>query len=96
MAEQYTPTTEEMRERYQDWADEFSLAASPGADFDRWLVAHDAQVLRDAAMATRTDRFRIDEGISTAYANTFEAGVLRVKAMLLGEADRIAGGTSHA
>ena len=44
----YTPTTETVRERF---ADGFPRAGYIQAleDFDRWLAAHDAEVLRKAA-----------------------------------------------
>ncbi|WP_323986220.1 hypothetical protein [Microbacterium plantarum] len=53
MAEQYTPTTEEVRE-YLEAADRvtahmFSPDAPDAAEaFDRWLAAHDAQVRAEA------------------------------------------------
>jgi len=57
MAEQYTPTVEEMRSFYvAERLDGPHLAGFPKptvsqaeAEFDRGLAAHDAQVLRDAA-----------------------------------------------
>jgi len=45
----YTPDNEEIREMY--WACSGEPRRDSGAwdEFDRWLAAHDAQVLRDAA-----------------------------------------------
>ncbi len=54
MAEQSTPTTEEVRERFVDGfpMDTWMVARQEAvADFDRWLRARDAQVLRDAALS---------------------------------------------
>lgn len=59
MAEQYTPTTEEVRE-YIEAADRVTAhmfspdAPDAAAAFDRWLAAHDAQV-RAEALAEVTD-----------------------------------------
>ena len=48
----YTPTTEQVR---NGWIDNGTHEERDGAEFDRWLAAHDAQVaakaLRDAADA---------------------------------------------
>lgn len=81
--EQYTPTTEEIRE-YIEAADRATAhmvaldAPATVAAFDRWLASHDAQVqveaLRDAA-----DRWHV-ENIGTAP---------RMHSWLLAEADRI-------
>jgi len=61
MTEQYTPTTEEMRGSWVEamaevGRDDHGLPWEQGKAkaleaFDRWLAAHDAQVLRDAATA---------------------------------------------
>lgn len=49
----YTPTAEDVREAYAIYnANGFLVLSSmhqDHADFDRWLAAHDAQVLRNAA-----------------------------------------------
>jgi hypothetical protein len=45
--QQFTPTTEEIREAYalsDDGLDFKSAAERRGHDFDRWLAAHDAEV----------------------------------------------------
>lgn len=51
----YTPTTDQVKYRYQ-----LDVGNSPisgrsfdeaGLEFDRWLAAHDAEVLREAATA---------------------------------------------
>lgn len=50
----YTPTTEEVREAISEWAwarrmFRPELGQSDGLEADRWLAAHDAEVLRAAA-----------------------------------------------
>jgi hypothetical protein len=46
---EHTPTTEEVRQRYayDEWTDP---QESDYAAFDRWLAAHDAEVLRDGGL----------------------------------------------
>lgn len=62
MAEDYTPTTETVREVYAVWRyDEGVLGErDAAAEFDAWLAAHDRQVaervLRDAAEFERRGR----------------------------------------
>lgn len=48
MTEEYTPTTEQVREAYE-MAHELTGAPLSDAEFDRWLAKHDAEVLRKAA-----------------------------------------------
>lgn len=54
MTDEYTPTTEEVRTRFQrDCArnrDDEPSARVSGADFDRWLTRRDAELLRSAAV----------------------------------------------
>lgn len=54
MSEPYTPSVEEVRERFVDGfpIDTWLISREQcGTDFDRWLAAHDAQVRRDQAEA---------------------------------------------
>jgi hypothetical protein len=100
MAEQYTPTTELVRDIWlsalwegiagegtedAQWDEDRRLA-----QFDRWLAAHDAQVLRDAA--------GIISKRESTYGNTtcwvYPTIPSAVEA-LQSQADRIAAGTSH-
>lgn len=87
MAEQYTPTTEDVREAYAGYAWLGPGRSDVTPEFERWLAAHDAQVganaLYDAAddWAANPDSWGDNE---KDYRNE-----------LRDRADRIAGGTSH-
>ena len=49
---EHAPTTEEIRTHYAfGVSPDLSSMHRDRADFDRWLAAHDAQVLREAAEA---------------------------------------------
>jgi len=54
---EYTPTTEQVRAGYEPLhatgPNTYDLMSEEeaGAEFDRWLAAHDAQVLRAAALS---------------------------------------------
>lgn len=103
MADQYTPKTEQVRRYWQyganAWADGVArdddmhpVDGSIGEEFDRWLAARDAQVLRDAADALDASASRMDpkHPIELSYINCtrIDAQELRHRA------DRIEGGTS--
>lgn len=47
---EYTPTTDDVR-AYYVWAKSRRVSRERGAEFDRWLAAHDAEV---AAVARQT------------------------------------------
>jgi len=51
MMPEYTPTAIEVLCRYQEWAGGSSSDESRRAEFDRFLAARDAQVLRAAALS---------------------------------------------
>lgn len=65
----YTPTTEEIRERWMNF--DGGPDVSDAAEFDRWLAAHDAEVLRKAAVEFSCD----NEALST-----FEVAVVHSNA----------------
>lgn len=99
MTEQYTPTTEDIRE-YVETADRvtahmFSHDTPDAAKaFDRWLAAHDAQVraeaLREAAEFIQPWNYdRPDDWTEEARVEATCADALRT------EADRIANTNPH-
>lgn len=70
MPDDYTPTTETVRTRYQVGAMNY---IGCGAEFDRWLAAHDAETRRAA----------LDE--AAAIARTYDDGY-GMTAVLVAEA----------
>lgn len=50
MGEPYTPTTSQVRGYYTAWVAEFDPDDGAAGEFDRWLAAHDKEVL-DAAVS---------------------------------------------
>lgn len=100
MTEQYTPTTEEVREYVEvggeprPWEEvtpeSESKEAARAAAFDRWLAAHDAQVRADALREAGDGVLRIHNGTSRAseYAHDY-------RDWLLDEAERIGGGDNE-
>ncbi len=97
MAEQTTPTTEDVRSTFQWGSNACGCCATyddrDGEDFDRWLAAHDAQVAKNALLTWK----RMFEG----YTLDFSSGMsmydhtrrlLERDAAFIG--DRIEGGTS--
>jgi hypothetical protein len=46
---EYTPSELEVLCRYQEWAGGSASDQSRAAEFDRWLAAHDAQIVEAAA-----------------------------------------------
>lgn len=61
----YTPTTEQIRERYEDGFDDYVTGLE---DFDRWLAAHDAEV-RVAALAEQEGRRQFTAAYRAANGN---------------------------
>lgn len=88
---EFTPTTAEVRERFIDGfpMDTWVVArAELGADFDRWLAAHDAEVARKALTdAAETFMARLPDGTSNgrAYNSYTVAEMLRTRAEQIGE-----------
>lgn len=76
---EYTPTTDEVRER---WRDEMFPNASDAA-FNRWLAAHDAEVLHGAADALDAE----SQAVEGMYAGDCTE---RLRAMAYGRAEVIA------
>jgi hypothetical protein len=66
MAEQYTPTTEQVRDALRPYR------VHP-EEFDRWLAARDAQVLRD-----------FSDGLTRLGVYTFDIHEIRRQARLAG------------
>lgn len=63
MADDYTPTTEEVREQYtREEPPRIGTVAERRAEFDRWLAAHDAQVRADERerIASAIEALRVD------------------------------------
>lgn len=89
--QQYTPTTEDIREAWINGGPITMMGGAAQKAFDRWFVARDAQVraetLREAASGARFTRFQIAHGENVTYADTFEAGVRSVQQMLFAGAD---------
>lgn len=65
----YTPTTRKVRD---DYITRWGYAPVARAEFDRWLAAHDAQVLRDAADALMEDGWLEAEEARMAHAHLTE------------------------
>ena len=58
MSDDYTPTTEQVREAFRTAVlhpDDIDLDDAPGQEFDRYLAAHDAEIRETA---TREERWR--------------------------------------
>lgn len=69
MSDDYTPTTEQVRDAYMEGTRSF-WHPIPGPEFDRWLVAHDAEVRadqqeQDAQIAA--DKFEVEPGWHDYY-----------------------------
>ncbi|WEK60519.1 MAG: hypothetical protein P0Y60_14555 [Candidatus Microbacterium colombiense] len=68
---EYTPSTGEVRRRYAYARSAGHKNQSAVAEFDRWLAAHDAEVLREAAteMDATTGSFNPANPNELAYIN---------------------------
>lgn len=56
MSDDYTPTTEQVREAFRTAVlhpDDIDLDDAPGREFDRWLAAHDAGIRAEALAPIR-------------------------------------------
>lgn len=89
------PTTAEVRERFIDGfpMDTWAVSrAECGQDFDRWLAAHDAQVLHDAAERLNEECQNLPRWPGRTHDMTkvgnFVAGVLDSRLFLHGLADQ--------
>lgn len=100
MSNEYTPTTDSVRNAYAERVDgNFSTDAD--AAFDRWLAAHDAA--HDAEVARAAAEKALREAASaldlSAYyperLSEFHNAEGAAEDWLLGRADRLAGGGSH-
>lgn len=76
MTAEFTPTTEDVRERYwlatvndTDFPGAEGAASRLRAEFDRWLAQHDAEVKAEAwdegAQAARNEDFLADDFVET-------------------------------
>lgn len=81
MADQYTPTTEEVREEFWAASGQPRRGGAAFAEFDRWLAAHDAQVL--------------DAFFDEMEKRNWSTGVCDITTARNAALRRIAGGTSH-
>jgi len=85
-AEEYTPTTDSIREGYAFTVQSKIAGATFGqglAEFDRWLAAHDAEVARKALTdAAETFMARLPDGTGNgrAYNSHTVAEMLRARA----------------
>lgn len=86
MSDDFTPTTDDVRNYYAGWVDERSSDSvdEAYAEFDRWLAGERARVLREAAalaarLWTRTTNLPDPDDPEVAYSFDAWLGVLAAR-----------------
>lgn len=83
----YTPTTAEVRARYRALTLE-GQEETAGADFERWLIAHDAAIARQQAETDIEIAKSLVSLFRTARAQTKQAIEHAIRAQFPGETGR--------
>jgi hypothetical protein len=82
---EWTPTTEQVRSHYVfNQSDRWD--AERGEAFDRWIAAHDAEVLEEAADALHVTRFAAHHP-EFAVPDTYYSATIKAERLLLERAN---------
>lgn len=65
--QEYTPNTQRVRDRYvQSCIITGSNQQMPGLAFDRWLINHDAEVMKNVAAELRATIYNLEDSTTVA------------------------------